>query len=109
MIAQQAKIEYGSGASMLEAIFDVRGNSVLSRAAGPCRKRAVVMLRDPRLPAVIVRGHPQSDWVCVLIVGHVQPSLEHRRAPLVSDGLNLTSPYTTVPHQGAAVGVRVHA
>ena len=75
MTAQPAKIEQGRGASMLEAIFDVSRNGVFRRAAGPCCKRAVVMLRDPRLPAVIVGGEPQPDRVCLVVVGHVHPSL----------------------------------
>jgi hypothetical protein len=73
MTVQPTKIEQGSGASMLEAIFDVRGNGVFGRAAGPCRKSTVGILRDPRLPAVIVGRDPQPDLLCVLVVSHVHP------------------------------------
>ena len=73
MTTQAAKIEQGSGAAMLEAIFEVRRNGVFSRGAGPCCKRTVVMFRDPGLPAVSVGGHPQPDRVRVLVVGHVHP------------------------------------
>jgi len=73
MTAQPTKIEQGSRACMLEAILDVRCNGVLSRAAGPRRESTVVVMRDPRLPAVIVGGDPQPDRLCVLVVGHVHP------------------------------------
>ena len=84
MAAQPAEIEQGRGASMLEGIFDVRRNGVFSRAAGPCRKRTVVMLRDPRLPAVIVRGDPQPDRLCVRVVGHVKVWRLHAGSDLLA-------------------------
>ena len=75
MAAQPTKIEQGSGASMFETVFDVRGDGILSGKARPRGKRAVSHLRNPCLPAVFVGGLPQPDRVCVLVVGHVHPSL----------------------------------
>ena len=60
MMAETREIKRGRRTGVLEAVLDVQGDGVLSSATGPCRKRAVVVLRDPGFPSVVLRD-PQTD------------------------------------------------
>ena len=58
---------------MVETVFDVGSHGVFPSETRPSRKRAVSGLRDPCLPSIFVRGHPQAQRRLARMFVHRQP------------------------------------